>query len=151
MNVKALVGSGDKIMSAAAPFLAIGLALNLWRPSLFGVGGPPKALKALSALALIPGVVGWLWSVALVLTKVPKGELIAHGPYSVVKHPLYTSVGLLVLPSVGFLLNTWLGGLVGVVLYAASRRFAPEEDRALSETFGAAWDEYSRGVKLPWL
>lgn len=33
------------------------------------------------------------------------------------KHPLYTAVALLVLPWLGFLLNTWLGALVGVVPY----------------------------------
>jgi len=151
MDLKKLVGSGDKIMLLTAPFLIVGLVVNILRPSLFSVGGPPTALKMLSILLLIPGIILWLWSVALILTRVPKGELITGGPYALVKHPLYTSVALLVLPWVGFLLNTWLGALVGIVLYLASRRFAPAEERTLATAFGACWDDYRRRVKMPWL
>lgn len=151
MNLKRLVGSGDKIMLLTLPFLVIGLILNIWRPALFAVGGPPQALKVLSIVLLIPGVILWLWSVVLILTRVPRRELITGGPYALVKHPLYTSVALLVLPWVGFLLNSWLGLLVGLVLYIASRLFAPEEEKDLSKTFGAAWTQYDRRVMLPWL
>ncbi len=151
MNLKGLVGSGDKIMLLTLPFLVIGLVLNILRPSLFSVGGPPMALKVLSIILLIPGVTIWLWSVVLILTRVPRGELITGGPYALVKHPLYTSVALLVLPWFGSLLDTWLGALVGVVLYVASRTYAPEEETALAKTFGAAWDEYCKRVWIPWL
>jgi protein-S-isoprenylcysteine O-methyltransferase Ste14 len=89
--------------------------------------------------------------VILILTKVPKQELITNGPYSLVKRPLYTGVALLVLPWIGFLLNTWLGVLIGIVLYIASRVFSPEEEAILSKIFGTAWDEYCHKVKIPWL
>jgi protein-S-isoprenylcysteine O-methyltransferase Ste14 len=151
MNLKKLVGSGDKIILLTLPFLAVGLVLNILRPSLFGVGGPPDVLKVLSIIILIPGVTIWIWSVVLILTRVPQGELITHGPYSLVKHPLYTAVALLVLPWVGLLFNTWLGVLVGIVLYIASRLFSREEEEILSKTFGTAWDEYSNKVRVPWL
>jgi protein-S-isoprenylcysteine O-methyltransferase Ste14 len=151
MNIKRLVGSGDRIILLTLPFLVIGLVLNILRPSQFSVSGLPIVLKVLSIIILIPGVTIWIWSVVLILTKVPRQELITDGPYSLVKHPLYTGVALLVLPWIGFLFNTWLGILIGIILYAASRVFAPEEERALSKTFGAAWDEYSSKVKIPWL
>jgi protein-S-isoprenylcysteine O-methyltransferase Ste14 len=151
MTLKRLMGSGDKILLSTVPFLIIGLALNILRPSLFSVGGPSMALRTLSIIILIPGAAIWAWSVILILTKVPRQESITSGPYSLVKHPLYTGVALLVLPWIGFLINTWLGALVGIVLYLASRKFAPEEEATLSETFGAAWDEYCKRVKIPWL
>ncbi len=151
MNLKALVGSGEKIGLLALPFVLVGLPLNVMRPSLFSVGGPPAVLKVLSVIVLILGVTIWLWSVALILTKVPRGQLITTGPYAFVRHPLYTGVGLLVLPWFGFLLDSWLGALVGIVVYLGSRMFSPEEERQLSETFGVAWDGYSNRVKMPWL
>jgi protein-S-isoprenylcysteine O-methyltransferase Ste14 len=151
MNVKVLVGSGDKIALFALPFLIVGLVLNVAYPSLFDVGGPSNVLRVVSIVVLVPGVAIWLWSIILILTKVPKGKLITSGPYYLVKHPLYTSVALLVLPWIGFLLNTWLGALIGVVLYIGSRMFAHTEEAELSKTFGAAWDEYSNTVKIPWL
>ena len=57
----------------------------------------------------------------LILTNVPKGELITGGPYAIVKHPLYTAVALLVIPWIGFLSNTWLGAGIGIALYVGSR------------------------------
>lgn len=151
MNLKALVGSGDRIGLAVLPVLAPGLALSVLFPQVFRVGGPPPFLKVISILLLVPGVSIWLWSVVLILTKVPKNELITSGPYALVKHPLYTGVALLVLPWLGFLLNSWLGALVGIALYFASRRFARAEEEALAKTFGPAWDAYLAKVKLPWL
>jgi protein-S-isoprenylcysteine O-methyltransferase Ste14 len=151
MNVKVLVGSGDRIALFTLPFLIVGLILNVAYPSLFDVGGPSNVLRVVSIVVLVPGVAVWLWSIILILTKVPNGELITSGPYSLVKHPLYTSVALLVLPWIGFLLNTWLGALIGVVLYIGSRKFAPTEEAELSKTFGTSWDEYANTVKIPWL
>jgi protein-S-isoprenylcysteine O-methyltransferase Ste14 len=151
MKLKPLIGSGDKIMLFVLPFLVVGVVLNIAYPSFFDMGGPPATLRAISLVVLAVGVAIWLWSVVLILTKVPKGELITGGPFAVVKHPLYTSVAILVLPWLGFLLNTWLGAFLGVVMYVAARWYAPEEERALAETFGAAWDDYRAHVKIPWL
>ena len=149
--LRVLVGSGDKIGLFILPFLLIGLFLNIVYPTVFGVGGPSAALLVSSIVVLIPGLTIWAWSVVLILRKVPRGELITNGPYSVVKHPLYTSVALLVLPWLGFLFNTWLGAVIGIILYIGSRIFAPAEEAALSRTFGATWHEYCNTVKIPWL
>ncbi len=150
-QIKMLVGSGEKIGLVTVPFLVVGLILNILFPAFFSVGGPSPALQVISLIVLIPGLIDWLWSVLLILTKVPRRELITSGPYALVKHPLYTGVALLVLPWVGFLFNTWLGLVIGIVLYISSRMFAPQEEEALASTFGAAWDEYCRQVKIPWL
>lgn len=151
MSLKTLVGSGDRIMLFTLPFLIVGLGANIAYPSLFDVGGPPTALRVVSIAIMAAGVAIWAWSVTLIVTRVPRGELITTGPYALVKHPLYTAVALLVLPWLGLLLNTWLGALVGVVMYIGSRMFAPAEEAALSRTFGTAWTEYSKAVKIPWL
>jgi protein-S-isoprenylcysteine O-methyltransferase Ste14 len=150
-TLKALMGSGDRIGLFTAPFLVVGLILNLVYPAVFAVGGPPPVLRAVSVAVLVVGVVIWAWSVALIVVNVPRGRLITGGPYRLVKHPLYTAVALLVLPWLGLLLDSWLGALVGVVLYVASRRYAPAEEAGLSARFGTAWQEYRDGVKLPWV
>lgn len=151
MKLKTLVGSGERIGLLTLPFLVAGLVLNIMFPAWFSVGGPPIVLMAISIAMLIPGVTIWIWSVVLILTKVPQKELITNGPYSLVKHPLYTGVALLVLPWVGFLFNTWLGALIGIILYVGSRMFAPEEEETLSKTFGPTWDEYCQKVKIRWI
>jgi protein-S-isoprenylcysteine O-methyltransferase Ste14 len=151
MKLSVLVGNGGKIGLLALPFLVAGLILNILAPSVFSVGGPPRVLMVISIVILIPGVVMWIWSVVLILTKIPQKKLITSGPYAVVKHPLYAGVALLVLPWAGFLFNSWLGALLGVVVYIGSRVFSPEEEAVLSKIFGTAWEQYCSKVKLPWL
>lgn len=151
VTLKELVGSGDRIALFAAPFVMLGVILQVAYPSLVEVGGPPAWLRVVSLVVSIVGVVVWLWSVVLILTKARRRELITTGPFALVRHPLYTSVSLLVLPWLGFLLDTWLGAAIGLVMYVASRRYAPAEDAVLSDTFGATWDGYAASVKLPWL
>ena len=149
--LRVLIGSGDKIGLLILPFLLAGLVLNVVYPAAFDVGGPPAALRVVSIIVLIPGLTIWAWSVALIVRKVPRRELITSGPYSIVKHPLYTGVALLVLPWVGFVFDTWLGAVIGVILYIGSRMFAPAEEAELSITFGTAWDEYCTTVTMPWV
>ena len=151
LGLGALIGSGDRIGAFILPFLLVGAALNIVFTEAFSVGGPPPWLQAVSAVVLAVGVAVWAWSVLLILTKVRAGDLVTTGPYSLVKHPLYTSVALLVLPWLGFLLDTWLGALIGIALYAGSRLFAPAEEADLSGQFGPEWAAYCRRVKVPWL
>ncbi len=151
MKLRVLVGNGRKIGLLALPFFLVGLILNLMAPSVFSVGGPSIVLAAISIVMLVPGITIWIWSVVLIVTKIPQKKLITNGPYALVKHPLYTGVAFLVLPWVGFLLNTWLGALMGIVIYVGSRLFSPEEEQVLSKIFGAAWEEYCISVKIPWI
>jgi protein-S-isoprenylcysteine O-methyltransferase Ste14 len=151
MKLKILVGSGRKIGLFTLPFLVAGITLNVLFPQFFRVGGPTDTLRWVSAALLVPGVICWIWSVVLILKKVPRHELITTGPYAIVLHPLYTGVALLVLPWAGFLLNTWLGLLIGLAVYIASRIWSPEEEKILARIFGESWDQYRNKVLLPWL
>jgi protein-S-isoprenylcysteine O-methyltransferase Ste14 len=150
-TVRRLIGSGDRIALMTMPVVIIGVAANLLAPSKFAIPLRSPWISGAAVVVLVVGVVGWASSVALILAKVPKGQLITGGPYAIVKHPLYTSVGLLVLPAAGVLLDTWLGAAIGATVYIASRRFAPDEEAFLANAFGATWQAYSRKVVLPWL
>lgn len=151
MKLKILVGSGRKIGLFTLPFLVIGIILNVLYPAFFSVNGPSHNLFLASVLVLIPGIIIWIWTIVLILTKIPRKELITTGPYALMKHPLYTGVALLVLPWVGFLCNTWLGIFLGIVVYIGSRIYSPEEERILSKIFGPAWEDYCKKVVLKWL
>ena len=151
MKLKVLVGNGRKIGLFTLPFIIAGLTLNYLYPSVFSVGGPSLILTMVSVIILIPGVVVWIWSVLLIITKIPRKELITTGPYALVKHPLYTGVALLVIPWIGILFNTWLGVPIGIVVYSGSRIYSPGEEEILSKVFGKAYEEYCKSVKLPWL
>lgn len=149
--LKRLVGSGDKIGLFALPFIVFGLGLNLWKPNWFSVGGPSKLLQIISIIILVPGIINWAWSIYLILTKIPGKRLITTGPFSIIKHPLYTGVAFLVLPWFGFLCNSWLGLVIGGAFYAGRILYAPAEEELLSKEFGEAWEKYTKKVTIPWL
>jgi protein-S-isoprenylcysteine O-methyltransferase Ste14 len=151
LDLKKLMGSGDRIALFALPFAILGFAVQIADPTRLAVDGSSGPTRAIAIFVLTIGGLTWAWSVGLILSRVPRGELITTGPYAVVKHPLYTSVGLLVLPSLGVLLGTWLGAVIGIAVYIGSRLFAPAEEAELRETFGLEWEAYTRRVKLPWL
>jgi protein-S-isoprenylcysteine O-methyltransferase Ste14 len=150
MKLKVIVGNGGKITLFTLSFMIIGLTLNFIFPDFFRVSSS-VLLRVISFIILIVGIIVWIWSVVLILTKVPRKELMIKGPYSIVKHPLYTGVALLVLPWLGFLFNTWIGVVFGIILYIGTRIYSPGEEEILANYFGAAWNEYCNKVKLPWL
>ncbi len=137
-------------MGLALPFAAVGVAANILRPGWFTLGlGLAGWIAGIVLLAV--GVPAWLSSVALILVRVPRKQLITTGPFAVVRHPLYTSVALLVIPGVGLLFDTWVGAAIGAILYASSRMFSPEEEKVLEREFPAAYPAYRKRVLLPWL
>ncbi|MHC1780221.1 MAG: isoprenylcysteine carboxylmethyltransferase family protein [Bacteroidales bacterium] len=151
MDLKILMGSGRKIGAFSLPFFVIGIAINYFYPQFFWIDGSSGPLFWISILFLLLGVINWAWSVILILIKVPRKELITTGPFAVVKHPLYQGLVFLVIPWAGFLLNSWLGIVLGLVLYIAIRIFAPKEEQILSKIFGKDWDDYTKKVILPWI
>ena len=151
MKLMVLVGNGRKIGLFSLPFLIVGIPLNIIFPEFFSVNGASGLLFWISVLFLVIGIVNWIWTVVLILTKIPKKLLITTGPYAIIKHPLYVGVALLVLPWLGFMCNTWLGVLLGIVVYIGSRIYSPEEEKLLSKIFGVEWDKYSKEVMFPWI
>jgi protein-S-isoprenylcysteine O-methyltransferase Ste14 len=150
MQVRELVGAGDRIVLLTLPFVIVGVGANVLWPAAFRLGfGAAGTILGIVAAAI--GVLLWLTSVVQILTFVPKGKLITRGPYALLLHPLYTSVALLVIPGVGLLLDTWLGFAVGVVLYGSARLFAPAEERDLAARFPQDYPAYRKRVILPWL
>lgn len=149
-TIRKLVGAGDRVIGLWLPVAIAGVLANVLWPTpfmmRFGTGG---VIAGIVLLAL--GAPLWFTSVSQVLIVVPKGKLITTGPYALMFHPLYTSVAVLVLPGCGLLFDTWLGFVLGAVLYAASRIYSPHEERELAVTFGKEYGTYRTKVLLPWL
>jgi len=150
VNIKPLLGSGDRIMLATLPFAVLGIVLNIIHPELFHTHLGSAGI-ILGWVFLAVGIPMWFASVALIVIHVPRGELITTGPFAVVAHPLYTSVALLVIPGTGFLLDTWVGLIIGLVLYMFSRIYAVLEEKKLEEAFPTTYQSYRDKIVFPWL
>lgn len=74
-------------------------------------------------------------------------RLIQHGPFAVVRHPIYLSYWLML---VGLLIlyRTWMLLLVLLLMLIALVRRARREDQVLAATFGEAWQVYARRTPM---
>ena len=150
MHLKVLVGEGKHVMGLTVLPAAACIAANVMWPATFRLGvGTPGILLGIAAFSL--GIPLWIVSVIQILIFVPRKKLITWGPFALMRHPLYTSVALLVIPGCGLVLDTWVGFAIGALLYASSRIFSPREERLLERYFPVEYPSYREGVLFPWL
>jgi protein-S-isoprenylcysteine O-methyltransferase Ste14 len=85
-----------------------------------------------------------------VLTKA-QHDLVQHGPYHWIRHPLYT-VGVVLLLALGLMLTSWLVLLFALVAFVVFRFVVvPIEERQLEAKFGQSYRSYQdrTGAMLP--
>ena len=152
-------------------FVAGGLAyavagLALWRPLPLRLSPLARgAALALGAALYASGLGLILWgrralgdvyavSSALGARLYAGHRLVTHGPYALVRHPMYVGG---VLAAVGALLifRTWTAALAALGALGLVRRARLEEE-ALAQEFGPVWEAYRRRVpgwvprRRPW-
>jgi len=130
------------------PYVVIGL-----RP------GPevdvPELLRWLGVALTILGIAFALWAMVtlgrhydLVLEVHQDHELVRRGPYSVVRHPLYTGLGLHFAGACLATGNLLLIAGTLLVSYPAFYLRARAEERLLRDQFGAEYEKYAREVPM---
>jgi protein-S-isoprenylcysteine O-methyltransferase Ste14 len=83
---------------------------------------------------------------ALVARVIEGHELIARGPYAIVRNPIYLAMfGMLV--ATGLAVSRWPALLAGTaVFFTGTAIRIRAEEKLLAETFGARFDDYARRV-----
>ena len=118
----------------ALPIDGLGLA---WAGTACTAGGLAFAVWARRHL-------GRNWSAPVTLKA--NHELVTHGPYAIVRHPIYT--GLLLAFAGSALARADVRGVVAIVIvFAALWRKLRLEERWMREKFGPAYDDYARRVR----
>jgi protein-S-isoprenylcysteine O-methyltransferase Ste14 len=115
----------------------------------------PEPIRWLGLVLIVLGVAFSIWAIATLgrhydveLEIHRDHELVRGGPYRLVRHPVYTGLGL---HFAGACLAT--GNLLVIagtllVTYPALYLRAKTEERLLRERFGAAYEEYARQVGM---
>ena len=90
------------------------------------------------------GYLGGNWSGTVTLKQ--GHELVTHGPYAIVRHPIYTGL-LLGLAGTAVARAEWRGVLAVALVFFSLWRKLKLEERWMGETFGAAYEDYRRGTR----
>ena len=134
------------------------LACLLWIPIPLNVSSRNHSFLQIISLGLfVVGTVLVLWarqtlgrmwglSTSREVKLLPHHQLVKSGPYRLIRHPMYSGWWLALIGAV-LIYRTWiLIVLLASSLLALARR-ARLEERALSERFGAEWEDYTASTK----
>lgn len=148
----AQIGAGLAVSGVGAV-----LSAALWRP-IVAVDSPAAALALrVGGLALVLGGSAlFLWarrtlgvyyspSTGSAVQLNAEHRLIQHGPFAIVRHPIYVSLVLILLGLLA-LYHTWMPLLGAVTMGAALAIRARREDQVLEGRFGAEWRAYASRV-----
>lgn len=73
-------------------------------------------------------------------------ELVQSGPYSIVRHPIYTSMFCIFL-ALALMLGSWWTAVIGAVIFFIGTEIRVQaEERLLAGRFGATFDAYRKRV-----
>ena len=75
-----------------------------------------------------------------------RGELATGGVYSYIRHPIYGSWIVFIVPGFVLLMNSLIAIIIPVLMYAVFKILIVEEDRFLEGQFGERFVEYKRNV-----
>jgi len=115
----------------------------------------PDALRWVGVVLSLLGIAFSLWSIAtlgrhydLVLEVHQDHELVRRGPYALVRHPVYTGLGLHFAGACLATGNLLLIAGTLLVSFPAFYARARAEERLLRDRFGADYDTYAREVPM---
>jgi protein-S-isoprenylcysteine O-methyltransferase Ste14 len=115
----------------------------------------PDALRSIGVALSVLGVLFSLWSIVtlgrhydLVLEVHQDHELVRRGPYALVRHPVYSGLGLHFAGACLATGNLLLIAGTLLVSYPAFYARARAEERILRDRFGAEYEKYAREVSM---
>jgi protein-S-isoprenylcysteine O-methyltransferase Ste14 len=125
--------------------LAFGAAVMLSPPAFTAAAWPRLTVEALGWLVFVAGAALRFWS-TLYIGGRKRVMLVADGPYSLCRNPLYVGTFLIALSAAVMLesLTFTIGIVLGAVFYALAT--VPAEERYLTEQLGEPYRRYCRAV-----
>lgn len=142
MNTPDFFGVGPKIGRIVLPWFAVTIILNLIFPSIFTFGhGARKYLLVAGIIVLVVALPIYLNTARSLIRGLNEKKLVTSGSFRYCQNPLYALIILLIIPGIGFLLNSWIILTVPVVGYIVFKKCIRKEYSDLTELFG---DEYRK-------
>jgi protein-S-isoprenylcysteine O-methyltransferase Ste14 len=125
------------------PFTPI-LPLGIWFEIFAAVLAIFLITASLWLMSAAVHALGKQWSMQARVLK--NHALIRHGPYRIVRHPIYTGM-LGMLMAAGLTWTHWIGFAASILFFSIGTMIrVRSEEKLLREQFGAAFDDYKRKV-----
>ncbi len=142
-----LGGIGPRLALLCLPYIILCLIVMHKNPEFGDLKFLNRAfIKALGFIWLGLGLVFWGWSGIHFLMHIREGKLIKSGPYALCRNPIYSSLIVFVIPSLGVIFHSGLLFSIALVLYSGFKFSIHGEDIPLGRLFGQEYEEYRESV-----
>jgi protein-S-isoprenylcysteine O-methyltransferase Ste14 len=140
-------GIGPKIGRIALPYLLVTIFLSIYYKDVFKICercDRPFFIFGIVLLAI--GIGFYVISGKLLMQGIRNTKLMTTGTYYLCRNPLYTSIILMVIPGVSFVMHTWLILTTSLVAYIAFKIQIKSECTEMEAFFGDAYLSYKKNT-----
>lgn len=136
------LGVGPKIFICISPFILIFGIISFLLEPIFQIPIDYYWLILLGGILLIIGLISFIYSEINLRKAFKASELLTTKASSYLRHPMYASMGLGILPGILIFLNSWFLLLILPIYYLLVRIFIREEEEYLEKIFGDKYVHY---------
>ncbi len=146
-NSMTLFGCGPKLAILCLPYILLSLAVMYKYPGFLDLRFLDYSpARILGYIWLFTGVIFWIYSAVYFLKYFKPGILLTGGPFGFCRNPIYSSIIVFIIPSLGIIFHSGLTLSIAVMLYIGFRISIHGETGILRKIFGEEYESYERSV-----
>lgn len=140
-------GIGPRLALLCLPYIILSLIIIFKYPEFFDLKFIDfPVIKALGFIWMALGIFFWIWSAVYFLKYFKQDNLITKGPFGLCRNPIYSSLIVFIIPSLGLIFHSGLILSISVVLYIGFRISIHGETNVLKRLFGGEYESYEKTV-----
>lgn len=140
-------GIGVKWALGCLAYGAVTVVLNVsCFPWLRVTAMPQHMAVIIGVVTIAAGLAVYAMALVQLHTALAEGTLVTEGVYAYVRHPIYASFIVLIVPGIVLIARSLLGLSVPVFMYVLFTLLVRQEDEHLEEQFGEEYLAYRRRV-----
>lgn len=148
-NEMTLMGVGPRLGLISLPYVILALTVWLKYPDFLHLSFlDTPVFRIIAILWLSAGLAFWIYSAIYFLRHFKPGELITSGPFGICRNPIYASIILFIIPSLGILFQSGLILSIAMVLFINFKIAIHGEEVILRRLFGEQYEQYCRKVNV---
>ena len=140
-------GIGKEIFLITFFFSILAGIITFRFPEYFLINIIPRPVFIITGSVLLISGAGYYTYVLKIFNNAFKNhELVTHGPFSRMQHPLYAVWIFLIFPGISLFFRSWLFFLIPVIAFLTYKLYIKRENDALIKKFGQKYITYKASV-----
>jgi protein-S-isoprenylcysteine O-methyltransferase Ste14 len=142
-----LFGCGPKLALLFLPYVILSLIVMYEYPEFSDLRFLDFSLAKIAGFIWLGiGVIYWMYSAIYFLKNFKPGTLITNGPFSLCRNPIYSSIIVFIIPSLGLIFHSGLIFSIAIVLYIGFKISIHGETIVLRRIFNEEYTLYENTV-----